>query len=211
MPGKGFRRIPKQLVLSGNKRAAATLTGLADSELAKLEEFLRFRNLPQGSRIIHPFPGVIIKCWTCFTMCGVNIYVHPAGGPGEEPETVRECWCSCMYSTGIVVGFTDEEHQFGDEDVRYDVEICHLGKEYILFQNCVPTDFARYRLPADNLAGELVVVFLADLPFADCCNGLAATEEPFACEAEPAEGSTPVFWIVPYYVEDLKKWKRREV
>ncbi len=144
----GYRKVPRKVVVVGNVKEGKKLIGAADGQLRILEQQMSFQDLKQGARTIKLRPGVVIECWSCFTLQGVKITVNTGiGKPIERIEWV-ECFCGCHISQGFVIG-VDKQLCCYDFELRtttYTVSVC-VKKEpphymYVEMQNTPSAGFS---------------------------------------------------------------------
>lgn len=206
-----YRKEPTRIIIYGDREEGEKHVRFAETQMKLLENYMQYAGLQQGVRRMPPNGGVSITCVRNHGFRTIKIY---AGMRVDEAQELKDecCFCSCFFAYGQVINFTDEEHVHGDEDVRYDVAVCHKERVYIIFRNCVPTDFAMYRVMDESagVAGEPVIVFLrSPVDTGECCE--KEEEEKFeqlACEVKPPapESDAVIFWVIPLYVFGLKKW-----
>lgn len=156
--------IPCKITPLGDKDYAKNFIGAARSQLRILKNALSFQKLEQGVRRVQLGPRIFIEAIVCFNLSEVKIFCPFVGGE-KKARDIWECFCCCCWAMGFIVGYTDEEHLCNDEEyeaegcsdpeTRYDVRVCR-GDRYSLFQGCIPTDFAHYRI------GEQVFVMVAN-------------------------------------------------
>jgi len=171
--------VPYKVTLKGDREYACNFVGAARSQMRILENQLSFQDLKQGIRRVKLNPRTMVTSVVCFNQKEVIIDCLPIGKKGKK-ERVPDCFCCCCWAMGFIVGYTyecddndneeciehvcndkecednDEECEEGcsDTKTRYDVRICQ-GDRYSLFQGCISTDFAHYRI------GEQVFVLAA--------------------------------------------------
>jgi len=184
----------------------------------ELENQMSRQSLQQDSRKIKFGNGTQIICSSRFSLREIKIFV-PQRGKKVEEITAQDCFCCCYFAIGKVVGFSDQ-YEHNDSRVRYDVQVCQRKEVYTLFRYCMPTDFAQYKVviaedveeEIEAQAGELVIVFLHELPVDICCQSEETEEEfdpSYACNQTAPEigANTSVFRVSPFYVRSLKRWE----
>ncbi|MDX9893852.1 MAG: hypothetical protein RBS34_00300 [Desulfofustis sp.] len=168
-------RVPRKLVISGDKEAGQQHVGFADTQLAILENDMRFRGLKQGHRTIRISQDIVVEVWSCFALQQVNIYVAPTGGK-EEVEKKTSCFCNNCLSVGrilrindgVILGAAPEERcgyewdiypsmYYGNEILTYDVELCISGNRYAEAINCLPSDHTPHCI------GDIVLCYVQQL------------------------------------------------
>ncbi len=211
------RRIPTRIVVTGDVEAGKKLIGFAEVKTDELEHEMSRQSLKQNTRRITLPGGITIECISRFSLREIRIYVPEEG---MEPEVKKdlECFCSCYFAVGRIVAFTvqDPPAEHNDENVMFDVKVCQHKRRYVLFRNCVPTDFAQYEVAevsesGGNL-GELVVVFLQELPVEICCDESETFDETYACDKEdeapgPDDTTTVIFRVAPLFIQGLMQWE----
>ncbi len=131
----GYRKVPRKVVITGDKDAGRTLIGAADSQLRILEQQMTFQGLKQAYRTVRPYPGVTIYCWSCFTLQGVTISTE--GGKKQFEEQLRECWCNCNFAVGKIMEVYEDL-----KDYRVlDVIACNNEVRYVRYENILGTDW----------------------------------------------------------------------
>jgi hypothetical protein len=159
--------IPVKITVKGDTARGRELIGFAKAEMAKLERLMSFQGLKQGSRTVSPFPGVVVECWSRFSLQEIVVHVAPGGEQGAESVVVeeekRECLCFPHFSFGVIAAVHPEipERESFDfaadyeaalvdynEDLpaqlfQYDVEICY-GPDYLKFEGAYDANFGRY-------------------------------------------------------------------
>ncbi len=171
--------IPVKIIVTGDITRGRELVGFAKAEMAKLERLMSFQGLQQGSRTVSPFPGVVVECWSKFSLQQIHVHVvpPPSGGeePPPEPKKKKECLCFPHFAFAIVTKVTpaiplradfdftadyDTALQNYEKDLyktwfQYDLEICHQTF-YIKYEGAYDANFGRY------YKGQYVLVTMAD-------------------------------------------------
>lgn len=170
-----------------------------------LEKQMAHRGLKQSYRTVQPDEDVVVECWSCFSIRECRVHVFPPGSR-DVYDGGKECFCSCLFAAGKVVGITvqDPVHGYGDIDVRYDVEVCNNRSTYILFKYCRPSDFAEYQ------PGDWVIVYYNSFVADECCPVTGDYLAMPACGAVPLEDGTAVFAILPLTAVGLRPFFRSE-
>lgn len=117
---------PTRLVFLGDRFEAQRHTGRARKEMLILENSMSFQGLKQGARTVRPYPGVVIECWSCFSLRQANIYVEQVGGADDQPREWRECFCCTCFAIGKILNIYEETTSVCR---YYDVEVCQGGLE----------------------------------------------------------------------------------
>jgi hypothetical protein len=68
--------IPIRIKSTGNAEACNNLVGFAKKQMFKLEEFMAFQNLKQGTASISPYRGALITCTKSFGLRTIEIYAQ---------------------------------------------------------------------------------------------------------------------------------------
>jgi len=86
--------IPVKIVVDGDLVRGKELIGFAKDQMRILQRLMSFRKLNEGNRQVQPFPGVLVECWSSYSIKEIYIYVappKPAGGvpiiPPKEERT----------------------------------------------------------------------------------------------------------------------------
>ncbi len=217
-----------KLAIYGNIKVGARYIGRAKKQMRFLHVFMGFQNLKIGvtKKIIDK--TVLIKTWKHGGMQGIEI--HTLKPPPEERKIQnRHCFCNCCLSLGIVLRFTNQEHQYNDEDIRFDVAVCHYNDKsyvngsYVEYQGCVPSDYSQYVTEDEFLAEgreidslELrAMVYVSESAFfSDCeqyCLEILDECTLGACivispKDHNSDTSDPIFKIIPINVDMVPIW-----
>lgn len=207
--------IPVKITVTGNIPEGRKLVGFAKKQMAILENLMSFQGLKQGARTVKPFPGVVVECWSRFSL--QEIRVHVAGGHEEEPKIVeegqseqQECLCLPHFAMAIITKVTPEKPAPGDVNYeaalaaynltlptrlfQYDVEICSTDA-YIVFEGAYDANFGRYEAGQYVLAAPGEEMLTWDSPL-DCARGCLVDSPRF-----------DNLIIVPIHVPGkMKKW-----
>lgn len=211
----GYRKVPRKVMLVGDFEQGKKLIGEADSQLRILEQQMTFQGLKQSYRTIRPRPGIIITCWSCFTLQGVRIIT--GGGKGIIEETLRECWCNCNFSIGQIIELTgglngESVEELEDHSVRvYSVKACNHRDHYVLYENTLASDFTVYA------AGDVVVLmaykdkrFLChsggEITFGCSPRKVVLGDDETVAEMLAEDSWRTAYRIIPVCAELFKKW-----
>ncbi len=132
-------KIPRKIVVVGNRDYGLRFLGEAQSQLAILENQMKFQNLSQGVRNIKLNDNIHIECWSCFSAQGIKIIT--VGVPEEIPipELEKKCWCGGCFTYAKII--QKNPSQIPETNIliriQYDVEFCTKDNDYILLQNSI--------------------------------------------------------------------------
>ena len=213
-----------KVILGGDRELAKEYVGEALKQLNILDSDMGFQNLEQGARRVRVNKWTTIEVGRCFRQRKAYIHVIPHHKEEEEGK-YRLCFCCRCWANGYIQGYTKDNHVCTDKGcsdpkVTYDVLVCqkimeegHYKGVYKLFQGCVPTDFAQYRLPTEKKEGEQVLVMVGrGIP---CCE--EDEEKKDACHVGTQNGysweekGVPLFYVTPIIEKELPRkygnWK----
>ena len=212
-----------KVALDGDRELAKEYIGEAFRQLNILDSAMNFQKLEQGARRVRVNKWTTIEVGRCFRQRKAYIYVIPHHKEEEEGK-YRLCFCCRCWANGYIRGYTRVKHTCDiegckDPQVTYDVLACqkvseegHFKGEYKLFQGCMPTDFAHYRLPAKPVEGEQILLMVGrGIP---CCK---EDKGKSACSVGVEDGYSwegkglPLFYVTPVIEKELPKkygnWK----
>ena len=134
---RGYRKVPRKIIINGEEKEGMKLISRADSELTILQDQMAFQGLEQGHRTIKLPDKSVIECWSGFGLSHVNIFTSGfLEGGGEE---FKECYCDCGLAVGQIVNYLRVGcYDFMDPEQTYDVRVCVNGKRYILIAEAIP-------------------------------------------------------------------------
>ena len=213
-----------KVALDGDRELAKEYIGEAFRQLNILDSAMKFQKLEQGARRVRVNKWTTIEVGRCFRQRKAYIYVIPHYKE-EEEEKYRLCFCCRCWANGYIQGYTRKKHVCTEEgcsdpEVTYDVLACQKVLEdgyykggYKLFQGCVPTDFAQYRIPTKKKEGEQVLLMTGrGIP---CCK--EDEEKKDACHVGTQDGyswegkGVPLFYVTPIIEKVLPRkygnWK----
>jgi len=178
--------IPPTIIVTGDKDTGYKFKKFALNQLAILERLMSFQGLNEGFRTVKPCPGIVVECWSSFSIRVVKVHVigETQKQEGENKEkNGRECFCSHHFAMGEVLKVIPEYpekniHPTTGLDFSESVEAFQaritayqtflnterfqydlavcLGYGYITFLDAYDTNFGRY------YKGQLVLVTLGD-------------------------------------------------
>ena len=213
-----------KVALDGDRELAKEYIGEAFRQLNILDSSMSFQKLEQGARRVRVNEWTTIEVNKCFGERKAYIYVTPHHKEEEEGK-YRLCFCCKCWTNGYIQGYTHDNHICNiegckDPKVTYDVLACqkvlekgHYKGDYKLFQGCVPTDFAQYRIPNNNdVEGEQVLLMVGrGIP---CCK---EDEGKSACFVGVESGyvweekGMPLFYVTTIIEKELPEkygnWK----
>jgi len=201
--------IPVKIVVDGDLVRGKELIGFAKDQMRILQRQMSFQKLNEGNRQVQPFPGVLVECWSSYSLKEIYIYVEPPKPSGGEPiippKEERYCPCFPHFTLGKIVTVIPELSDpliaaditfLETERFMYDVEICdsHL---YILFEGVYSTGWEMYNV------NQMVVV------------GVANNQGPgtFDCDRNCVLDAIPfeVFVVAPFYLNSgMDEWLYRQ-
>jgi hypothetical protein len=195
--------IPVRIIVTGDASKGRELIGFAKNQMSILENLMSFQSLNQGSRTVSPFPGVVVECWSSFSLQEIRIYVEEFFEEGEEKGEyieVKECFCNCNFSFGVVIAVGEEL----EKDISlYDVAACKSKEFFVLYQNIIASDFAQYSV------GQKVLVMSYNNFSYLCCNGgqtvSACSPEKSSYLVSDDEWRT-TYRILPLCAEKFSRW-----
>ena len=208
-----------KITLAGDREVAKGWIGEALRQLNILDFDMRFQNLKQGARRVRIDDYTTMELSHCFGTS--KAYIHSVLHVEKQEEGKwRKCFCCRCWANGYIQGYTHFDHTCDkkgckDLQVTYDVLVCqkadekgHMKGEYKLFQGCVPTDFAHYRISnkEKKIEGEQVLLLVGrGIP---CC--AEDQEEESACRVGSEDGyiwkgGDPLFFITPIVNSVLPK------
>ena len=57
--------IPPTIIVSKDKALGYELKKFALQQLSILERLMSFQKINDDSRVVSPYPGVLVECWSC--------------------------------------------------------------------------------------------------------------------------------------------------
>ncbi len=161
-------KVPRKIVIAGNKSYGLKFLGEAQSQLAILENQMKFQNLSQGSRKVKLNDNIHIECWSCFSAQGIKITTF--GVPEVPPlEFFGECLCLNCFTYGkIIKRYPDKINDDTEDDILvrilYDVEFCSKDGEYIRLDNYIyGSSYEEYFID------DTVILGMLPNPDLNCC------------------------------------------
>lgn len=136
-----MNKVPVKIIVTGDLEKGRTHIGPAKSQMAILENQMRFQGLQQSSRTITPYPGVVYECWSCFSLQEIRIHVQPTGGK-ESVQVERQCKCWPCFTTGVIKKVYPEEYTdtwLRDGLFSYDIELCAKDRYIELQDTHIPS------------------------------------------------------------------------
>lgn len=208
------RKVPKKIVLLGDIAEARRYIGVADSQLAILEEQLMISplNLKQGRRVYRA-GHIEIECIKILNITTVVITAATRKAErGKAAELYKECFCNCNFATGIVLDYFDEL-RWPDPNARYSVEACNKKNIYVLYDGCGMTDFTEI-LPLSEVTEEqafVSLVMLYDIAHEVVGNCLSGPADSTACcpvvpEGLDLVGDATMYKIMPFQNVNFVEW-----
>lgn len=90
--------IPVKVTVTGDIPKGRMLVGFAKDQMRILERAMSFQSLNEGERVVSPFPGMTVTCWSSFSLQEIRIHVtQPAEEKGvqtkKKTEERKECYC----------------------------------------------------------------------------------------------------------------------
>lgn len=190
--------VSPKITVTGDKVVAAAYLRAARYELFKLEQYMGFNSLDQGSRgpIVVSADGVTVEVEKRFGDRFINIVVPEGVGGGAPTKTI--CLCNCNLSVGWVVR---EQEDTIDGAKLYTVMACNFKRSYVRYTDVLASDWAVYK-PSQKilLAPYYMMNFL-------CCespNMDYGSTSGFGCRAEisqeqkDSEDWRTAYRILPY-------------
>lgn len=229
--------IPTRFKCFGDVEAATHLIPGSRKLLHSLNQDMSFNSLPTGKKKYIYQDGTIIDLYIGYGLSFVNIYVPTFGGRSRGfVEYYDKCFCNVNFAVCHIISRADYSEDtiegFIGNNVRYDLLVCNKtdvpcqdGHEYVLYENCLLSDFADV-VPDDECTGnedDFIMLGIAMIHgFQDAQMG-ENPEEPidFACLVDTTDvtpGDEPRYRVVPLYehivysealetdVELYKKW-----
>lgn len=153
--------IPAKIVITGDVVRGRGFIKFAKEQLNILERLMSFQGLNEGVRTVKPYPGVVVECWSSFSLHEVRIHVEPGKGGDvsvSEEDKKQRCPEFQCYTVGYIVGPT-EGLNMDTPERRYDVQICRLRSMYVLLMACKTSDFATYEPDEQVLVHKVWATF----------------------------------------------------
>ena len=200
-------KIPTKIVPHGDYSRCMAVKGIAMSKLRLLEDRLRRSNgmVQQGwQRPITLDTGEIIRCGVSFNTSVVEIY---AGGlPVDEHVEVKECFCDCSLSMGII---TEVQTEDLEPDVTlYNVRACNKKYHYVFYENIIASDFTQY-------VKDQKVFLMAYNEFQyNCCTSKFAPTGCSPTKTESVKSSDAwrtTYRIIPFCAAKFPIWMKKRM
>lgn len=203
--------IPVKTVLTGSTEYSQLFIGFARRQMKILERLMSFQKLNQGSRTVKPFDGVIVECWSSFSLQEVRIHVDEAaffGVARQERRRAIECPCFPCFSLGRILAVRSESDGLTMEKAVYDVDVCKKDF-YVRYEN-----YPIYSLGLETYKeGQFVMVAveaverLYDSVMPKCLGNTSCV----VSSADPYEFLPETLFVVPVYMTDgMKRWEEYE-
>jgi len=192
-----YRYAPCRITIKGDTDAGRALIGIAKKKMNILENQMRFQKLSQGW-MTKEIDGVVYELWSSFNLRQITITVKTGaqGAIGKKYE--MSCFCNNCLAVGMITAFnngqlaTQDEiddpgtttypdyycsskewikypyFYYTDELCRYDVTLCGRKDEFVLVENCRPSDHTPHCI-GDIVLCALQPVSESDTFSADAC------------------------------------------
>jgi len=143
-------KVPTKVTVSGDVEKGKSYIGLAQSQMNILENQMQFQGLKQSSRTVKYSNGLVIECWSCFSLRQVTVF-YP-GGERFQEEKGKLCFCNCHMSVGQV-RYQPNHNAYSHmiPTTLYDVLLCYNKERFTFLKNIPSAGFHKY------LSGPLII------------------------------------------------------
>lgn len=158
--------IPPTIIVTGDKDKGYELKKFALQQLSILENLMSFQKLNEGFRVVEPYPnsGIVVECWSSFSIRVVKVHVPKVGVSGEpvkEEEKGKYCLCFPHFSVAEVLAVYPPYPRPGVHP-ETGLEFGETGEQYAerekTYLEELPTKRFSYDLSVCD--GEVYIIFL---------------------------------------------------
>jgi len=203
-----YLKIPTKIIVQGDTVLGRKLIGEAKSQLNILINQMKFQGLSQSWRTVR-YGSVVIECLHSFGRSVVRITVPPIPAGGKKPGDFRECFCTCSFAFGYILQPTNPGDEFPSEEYKYTVEICNTKNLYVIYDNCLASDFFNY-----GTNYPIPVIILIENGYGQeganvCCGKSDRTSNDItACCPREVSEDLPTYRIIPITFPESGRFRK---